>query len=81
MQGDDLDVDVLYASALPTQGWASQPAIGGEVPPQLLQLLLPQRLQWCATGAAMQAEPHHGLLEGRDTQRPGHLVAQRARGY
>lgn len=54
----------------------SQPAVGGEVPPQLLRLRLRQRLERRPTGAAVETEPLHRLLEGGDSQLPGHLATQ-----
>ncbi len=55
---------------------SSQPAVGGEVPPQLLSLGLCERLKRWSTGAAVETKPLHRLLEGGNSQLPGHLATK-----
>ena len=61
-------------------GDPSQPAIGAEGAPQLLNLGRAQRGQGCAAGTPVVAEPLHGLLQSRDPKPAGDLWEGRHRG-
>lgn len=54
----------------------SQPAVGCKVSSQLLDFSLCERLKRWSTGAAMETKPLHRLLEGGNSQLPGHLATQ-----